>query len=697
MARNWRKPHNVVVRPRTIGWALVVVGGVAAIITPVAGAVTGHLSEASRPMPQIIAYLLTGSVAVWMQPEHRGARRLCAFGAVTAVGFAVGSAYSAYLVSHAIPTWGWAALLAIQVLDFGGTVLLLALLAVFPDGQYHRVYERRTLRVGVALVPVLAVLEVLGSTRLTYASSLVWLDRTSAPNPVGLPRLAPVGAASSVALQAGVLLLVAGVVLLVLRYRRADVKERRQIAWPLYALALTACSFIVLGLLNSGVSALPVWLRYLIYLSVVLLIPISLVVGMLRYRLLDIDLVIRRSAVYGALWLLIALAYFAVATSFGVALGQRIPLQLAIALTIAATLVAAPVRRRLERLADRVVFGRRLSGYELISQLGSRLESSIAAEDVAATVAAGVQAGLGARWARVMLEGASPNPVAVAGIELNDPAPAALRVPLIHGQDLVGMIECGAKNEGRYAVADRQLLETLGRQAALAIRNYQLASELSVRLKELDASRSRLVHAEELGRRQLERDIHDGVQQELVAVLARLGLARNQLRRDHTLAELTLQDVQADGRRALESLQELVRGIHPPILTDRGLLEAVRERTARLPIPAEVSADGLGTGMRFSTDVEGAAYFFCSEALGNVIKHAQASRAWVRFEASPDRLVVEVGDDGEGFTPESVSRHGLRGLQDRIEALGGRMQVTSRVGAGTTLRASLPNGGAPHG
>jgi signal transduction histidine kinase len=95
--------------------------------------------------------------------------------------------------------------------------------------------------------------------------------------------------------------------------------------------------------------------------------------------------------------------------------------------------------------------------------------------------------------------------------------------------------------------------------------------------------------------------------------------------------------------------------------------------------------------------VEGAAYFFCSEALGNVIKHAQASRAWVRFEASPDRLVVEVGDDGEGFAPESVSRHGLRGLQDRIEALGGRMQVTSRAGAGTTLRASLPNGGAPHG
>jgi len=194
----------------------------------------------------------------------------------------------------------------------------------------------------------------------------------------------------------------------------------------------------------------------------------------------------------------------------------------------------------------------------------------------------------------------------------------------------------------------------------------------------------------------LERDIHDGVQQELVAVLARLGLARNQLRRDHSLAELTLQEVQSDGRRALESLQDLVRGIHPPLLTNRGLLDAVQERTARLPIPAEVSADGLATGMRFSPDVEGAAYFFCSEALGNVIKHAQASRAWVRFECTQDRLVVEVRDDGKGFAPDSVTRHGLRGPQDRIEALGGRMSVTSTVDTGTTLQASLPKGDAIH-
>jgi len=675
---------------------LVLVGGIAAITSLTVGALTGHLTESARPMPQVIAYLATGAVAVWMRPDHRGARRLCAYGALTAAGYAVGSAYSGYLVAHGVPAWGWAAVLAIQVLDFASAVQLLALVAVFPDGKYQRGFERRAVRGAVVLIPLLAALQLFGSARATYASSLIWADQTSAPNPAALPALGALGHVASAALQAGVLLLLMAVVLLVLRYRRAELQERRQIAWPLYALALTACSFILLGLFNAAVNTLPVWLRYLLYLPVVLLFPISLVIGMLRYRLLDIDLVIRRSAVYGVLWLLITAAYLGVATAFGVALGQRIPLQLAIVLTIAATLIASPVRQRLERMADRLVFGRRPSGYELISQLGTRLESSPAAEDVAATVATAVQTGLGTDWARVILERPTRTPVASAGIDLNDPAPAVFRVPLQHGQENVGTIECGAKTRGRYTMADQQLLESLGRQAALAIRNSQLSAELSARLTELDASRSRLVHAEEAGRRRLERDIHDGVQQELVAVLARLGLARNQLRRDHGLAELTLQEVQSDGRRALESLQDLVRGIHPPLLTDRGLLDAVQERTARLPIPAEVSADGLATGMRFSPDVEGAAYFFCSEALGNVIKHAQASRAWVRFECTQDRLVVEVRDDGMGFAPDSVTRHGLRGLQDRIEALGGRMSVASTVDIGTTLQASLPKGDGIH-
>jgi signal transduction histidine kinase len=245
--------------------------------------------------------------------------------------------------------------------------------------------------------------------------------------------------------------------------------------------------------------------------------------------------------------------------------------------------------------------------------------------------------------------------------------------------------------------ADQELLNTLGRQAALAIRNSQLSAELSARLEELAASRARLVQAEDAGRRRLERDLHDGVQQELVGVLARLGLARNQLRRDRSLAETTLHEAQVDAQRALESMQELARGIHPAILTDRGLVEAVEERATRMPVPVDVQANGVGHGRRFPPQLEGAAYFLVSEGLANVLKYADANRVVVRFHLEPDRLRIEVEDNGRGFDPSSVKLSGLRGLEDRIEALGGRVEVASSLGRGTLLRAFLPVADALHG
>jgi signal transduction histidine kinase len=683
--------HNVGMAARRLGWVLVIIGGVAMVATPVIGAWHGHLTEAARSAPQVVAFYLTGAFAFVLRPAHRAARRLLAFGALLAVANAAGTGYSAYLTAADTPGWGWCAVLVLQACDFAWFVLLFAVFVVFPDGEYQRQYERRMLGALAAALPTLLIMQLVGSARLS-TTAFVWQDKVSAANPVAVTALAPLGAFASVAIQAGVLGLAAGLVILVLRYRRFGPSQRQQIAWPLYALALTVCFIALLGAFSSAVTTLPGWLRYVLFFPAVLPIPVSLVIGMLRYRLLDLDVVVRRSIVYGTLWLLIALGYIGLAAAFGVALGQRVPLDLAIVLTILATMVAAPIRHRLERLADRLVFGRRLSGYELISQLGDRLQSSPAPEDVAGTVAAAVQTGLGARWVRVTLNHPQPHTVAAAGVDPISPGEPVLHVPLVQGPDVVGALECGAKADGRYSHADQHLLETLGRQATLAIRNSQLTTELFDRVAELAASRARLVHAEEAGRRRLERDIHDGVQQELVAVLARLGLARNQLRRDASLAATTLREAQADGRRALETLQELVRGIHPPILTDRGLLEAVRERAARLPIPTQVSCDGLASGARFAPNVEGAAYFFICEALGNVLKHAAAGHVSVCFRLGEDGIVVQVRDDGRGFAIESVPHFGLRGLHDRIEALGGRVDMASTPGHGTTISAWLPTG-----
>jgi signal transduction histidine kinase len=409
----------------------------------------------------------------------------------------------------------------------------------------------------------------------------------------------------------------------------------------------------------------------IVFFGLYALLPVPLAIGILNPRWLDVDLVIRRSLIYGVLWLLIAAAYVGIGTTVGIALGQRVPLQLAILLTIAATLAFQPARHWLERLGDRLVFGLRLSGYQLISQLGAGLESSTATKDVAGTVAGVLQAGLGARWVRVDLNRPEPTPVALAGMEPGEGAVAVLTAPLVHANQVVGRIDCGPKLEGAYVPADQELLTTLGRQAALSIRNSELTAELSDRLEELAASRMRLVQADDAARRRLERDLHDGVQQQLVGLLARLGLARNQLRRDPELAGSTLRDASLDAQRALENVQELARGIHPAV-------------------PVTVRIDGVVPGARFGSDLEGAAYFFVSEALANVLKHAQADRVEVRLASKHERLLVEVEDDGCGFDASRAKRSGLRGLQDRIETLGGRLELRSRPGNGTVLRMDVP-------
>ena len=166
-------------------------------------------------------------------------------------------------------------------------------------------------------------------------------------------------------------------------------------------------------------------------------------------------------------------------------------------------------------------------------------------------------------------------------------------------------------------------------------------------------------------------------------------MVRQQLHRDPA-APGDLAHVQCDTRRALESLQDLVRGIHPPLLTDRGLREAVEESVTRLPIPAEVRLAGWPEDFRAEPGIEGAAYFVVSEAVGNVLKHADASRLWICLGLRDGMLAVAIGDDGHGFDPAEVEQRGLRGLRDRVEALGGRLRVESTTGRGTTVCAELP-------
>jgi signal transduction histidine kinase len=233
---------------------------------------------------------------------------------------------------------------------------------------------------------------------------------------------------------------------------------------------------------------------------------------------------------------------------------------------------------------------------------------------------------------------------------------------------------------------DPDLLEAVGAAAALALRREQLEHELRAKVQELEQSRSRMIRFGMAERRRLERDLHDGAQQRLVSLALDLRLAREMVSQNPRQAEKVLDGASDELGQALEELRELARGIHPALLSDRGLDPAVETLARRAPVPVDVEAQ---LGDRVPEPVELAAYFVVSEALTNVVKYANASQARVRVERVNGRVVVEVADDGVGGA-EPGRGSGLRGLADRIAALGGNFEVDSAPGVGTTIRASIP-------
>jgi signal transduction histidine kinase len=232
---------------------------------------------------------------------------------------------------------------------------------------------------------------------------------------------------------------------------------------------------------------------------------------------------------------------------------------------------------------------------------------------------------------------------------------------------------------------ERELLDAVAGAAALALENERLAAELRASVKQLRASRARIVKTADAARRAIERDLHDGAQQQLVALSLSLRLARTRLERDPVEAGALLDAASRDLQAALQALRELARGIHPAVLSDHGLGAALDALAQRFPFPVEIAAV---PEERLPETVEATAYFVVAEAITNVARYARASHAVVTVERE-EELVVRVSDDGVGGADPSAGS-GLRGLADRVAVLDGRLEVESPAGAGTTVRAFIP-------
>jgi signal transduction histidine kinase len=258
---------------------------------------------------------------------------------------------------------------------------------------------------------------------------------------------------------------------------------------------------------------------------------------------------------------------------------------------------------------------------------------------------------------------------------MDDPA-----FPVRHGGDLLAAITVGMPPQEPMTPATERLLVDLSAQAGLVLRNVAL-------VEELQRSRQRLVTSQDEARRRLERDLHDGAQQRLVTLSMDLRMARSRAGASGDV-ELTTRLDAADQELAqsLAELRELARGIHPAILTQNGVGAALRSMAERSAVRVELRSVPDG---RFSPEVEATAYFVVSEALANVAKHAEASCAWVAVDDEGDRLAIEVRDDGVGGATMNGGS-GLRGLADRVEAVGGRIDVRSEPGVGSTVHVEIP-------
>jgi signal transduction histidine kinase len=561
----------------------------------------------------------------------------------------------------------------------GTLVLFTFLILLFPDGHLP---SRRWRPVGwlsgVALFLVVVPIAVTG-----------WAVR--GPLLVNLSESAPASAPTS--FKIGYNLQVAGVLLmfvlglaaaasLVVRLRRARGDERQQLRWIAFAAAIgIACVILTSPLFHLPSALGPVGIP---------LIPAAAAIAILKYRLYDIDVVIRKTVVLGTIAVFITSVYMALVVGPILLIGSGGGSRESVVLSaIAAAVVAVafqPVRQRANRFADRLVYGKRATPYEVLSEFSGRVGEAYAADDVLPRMAQVLAAGTGAEAAAVWLRvGGELRPTAVWPVEVSVPTelpPDA--VDVLHQGDLLGALSVAMPPSDPMDPAKRKLVEDLASQAGLVLRNVRL-------IEELRASRQRLVAAQDEERRKIERNIHDGAQQQLVALAVKLRLAETLATGEGAeKTAATLEQLQSDAGTALEDLRDLARGIFPPLLADKGLPDAIAAQARKSPVPVDVDADNVG---RYPQEVEAAVYFCSLEALQNVAKYAHASRASIKLTQINGSLTFEVADDGDGFDPTTTGYGtGLQGMADRLDAIGGTLIVRSEPGHGTSVTGRAPAG-----
>jgi signal transduction histidine kinase len=677
---------------RVIAWgsvALAIAFGVLAIgltignggVLPVTTTIESDPVGTSVLMAIVLSFSIVGAIIATRRPDNWLGWLFCADGLLISFQNFAGvyaSFHGTVASPGSLPGAPWFALLddSLWIPFLFMTTAFLFLL--FPEGRpVGRGRKYAVIAASVAAVVATTVAGLFEPTLYIYPD---------VPNPIGvqLPSIVsgPLTGASFLVLLS---VLVYAVVDLFRRLRRSSGEERLQFRWFTYSTVLILLLFIPSAFLPS----VPVSVQLLGALALFTL-PVAVGISIMRYRLYDIDVVIKKTVVYAILAGLIVIVGAVVILVLGAIAVGPVSNNRALLITAGAVMGFAiwPLRLVASRLADRIVFRGRETPYEVLTSFADRVAETYSTDDVLPRMAQVLAAGTGATSAAIWLrvgEGFRIAAVWPAGSEEPDAIPIEA-TGVRHQGEVLGALSVSMPANDPMNPTKEALIKDLAAQAGLVLRNVWL-------IEELRGSRRRIVAAQDERARKLERNIHDGAQQQLVAIQVKLRLADGMIERDPAKAHALLAELQRESNEALEDLRDLARGIYPPLLADRGLAAALDAQARKASVPVTVDADGIG---RFEPEVEAAVYFSCLEALQNVAKYADANAATIRLSNGSGELRFEIRDDGLGFDPTARSYGtGLQGIADRLAALGGELVVTSAPGDGTAVAGRLPVEAAP--
>ena len=624
----------------------------------------------------ISAALMGGLVAV-RRPGQPIGTLLCAFGLAGAAcdaAFAYGHAAVVHFpgrLPYGVPimwvtSWDYVPAIAL---------LLLVLPLVFPEGRLVSRRWRPVLWAAVAFVP----LSVVGNAFAPQSMGGWFADR---PNPYAVhgPLFSVIVDLANVW---GLAVAVAAAASVALRWRQSGHVVRQQLKCFLATVPLSVATAMVVQYFPD---ALTLGLGLGTVVSALVAVAIGLAV--LRYRLYEIDILLNRAVLYGALSVVVAAVYLAVVGVSRSIFGVERGLDVQVLATVVAATALWPLRGRVQRRVDRLFYGDRGAPYDALARLGRRVEEAAdtesALESVVKTVAdslrlpyAAVELRLGDGWSPAAAYGTAPSQV--------------VAFPLISQRETVGRLLVGTRAPGEQLGSDdERLLADLARQAGPATHAVALRGAL-------DASRADLVTMREEERRRLRRDLHDGLGPTLAGLTLGLDTAQALSPGQPDLREL-LDRLKAETQRAVTDVRRIVYGLRPPALDELGLAGSLREEIGRLQyqtpalaVSLDVSGDGLAD---LPAAVEVACYRIVTEALTNITKHARARRCSVRLQLD-HCLAVEVCDDGVGLADGWRAGVGIASIRERVVELGGDLMIAPAVPHGTRIAARLPVRGRP--